>query len=158
MAGIKAGDAVMIRSREVSGEDTRTGLYYSHFGGLYGTIDRVYDDGSVCVEIELDSLDDEMRKRHLAMQEAERKRWLSNLSGEMRNRLTAEQRQLKMSYKLLVSKNDLESRKGGKPKSNQSADSDEPESAQAETTSGRLSEADIAAREEQHLRSLENRS
>ena len=193
MAAIKTGDAVMIKSREVSGEDEKTGLYYSYFGGLHGTVDRVYDDGSVCVDIELDSLDEEMRKRHLVMQEAERKRWLNNLSGEVRSRLTADQRQLKMSYKLLVSRNDLDSHKGGKPSSKPNADASkaddssgttaegsagasdrkpsaraaprppepsttEPESAPVETPTERLSEADIAAREEEYLRSLQKGS
>ena len=191
MAAIKAGDAVLIKPREVTADDEKTGLYYTYFGGLLGTVDRVYDDGSVCVDIELDSLDEEMRKRHLAMQEAERKRWLNNLSGEVRSRLTAEQRQLKMSYKLLVSRNDLESRKGGKPKPEQSTDTaddssgatgkgstgvsgrkpsaraaphspesgaSEPEPDQLDATSERLSEADLAAREEEYLRSLQKGS
>ncbi len=189
MAAIKAGDRVKIVSREVTDEDEKAGLYYSYFGGLTGTVDRVYEDKSVCVDIDIDSLEDEMRKRHLEMQEAERKRWLANLSGVMRSRLTAEQRQLSMSYKLLVSKNDLEPHKGPKPKRKpviESADSEdipaaeekgparapdptadartappESEDLQEETEeladATRLSESDLAAKEEEYLRSLQNR-
>jgi hypothetical protein len=94
MAATKAGDRVMIVTREVTSDDQKTGLYFSYFGGLTGTIDRAYDDGSVCVDIDLDSMTDDMRERHLAMQEAERQRWISNLSDEVRNRLSAEQKQL----------------------------------------------------------------
>lgn len=128
MAAIKAGDRVRIVTREATSEDAKTGLYYAYFGGLTGTVDRVYDDDSVCVEIDLESLNDEMRERHLAMQEAERQRWISNLSDEVRNRLTPEQKQLKMSYKLLVSKKDIESYKGGKPKSEAKSEAEDSES------------------------------
>jgi len=116
MAAIKAGDRVKVVSREVTSEDSKSGLYYSYFGGLTGSVDRIYDDGSVCVDVDLDSLSDEIRSRHLAMQETEQQRWLSSLSDEVRNRLTAEQRQLKMSYRILVSKNDLEPIRGDKPR------------------------------------------
>ncbi len=117
MAAIKVGDRVKIVAREVKSEDSKSGLYYSYFGGLTGSVDRIYDDGSVCVDVDLDSLSDEIRSRHLAMQETEQQRWLASLSDEVRSRLTAEQRQLKMSYRILVSKNDLEPLKSDKPRS-----------------------------------------
>ncbi|MCX6344237.1 MAG: hypothetical protein NT018_04090 [Armatimonadetes bacterium] len=112
MAELKTGNGVMIKTREVTPEDIKSGLYFLYFGGLVGKVDRIYDDGSVCIEVDIDSLSKEARSRHLAMQEAERRRWLENLSGEARNRLTPEQRQLRISYKLLVSKKDLEPHKG----------------------------------------------
>mgnify|MGYP005842069291 CR=1 FL=1 len=113
MAAVKAGDRVSIVTREVTLDDDKTGLYRSYFGGLAGTVDRVYEDGSVCVDVDVESLPAEVRDRHLAMQESERKRWLENLPGEVRSRLTAEQRQLTMSYRILVSKKDIEPLKGG---------------------------------------------
>ncbi|MCL5103224.1 MAG: hypothetical protein M1133_03795 [Armatimonadetes bacterium] len=177
MADFKSGDAVTIRTRGVTGDDVKSGLYYQYFGGLIGNVDRVYDDGSVCVNIDINSLSDEARDRHLAMQEAERKRWLDSLSGEARGRLTEAQRQLKISYKVLVSDKDLERNKGGKPKGSSSP---KPESAASEggregparapdpvradkastepPTPKRLSEADLAAKEEEFLRSLQNRA
>lgn len=115
MAAVKAGDRVRVVARDITSEDEKTGLYYSYFGGLTGTIDRVYDDGSVCLDIDLDSLSQEARDRHLAMQETERRRWLESLSGEMRSRLTPEQRQLTISYKLLVSGKDVVPDKSPKP-------------------------------------------
>lgn len=175
MADFKTGDGVMIVSRETTPEDVKTGMYFDYFGGLTGKVDRVYDDGTVCVDVDIESLTEDARDRHLAMQEAERKRWLDGLSGEARNRLTEEQRQLKISYKLLVSQKDLEPHKGGKPKGASgkagksqaaaegedkgSADSPDP----ATSSSGgddeprRLTEADLAAREEEFLKSLQNR-
>jgi hypothetical protein len=114
------------------------------------------------------------------MQEAERQRWLDSLSDEARNRLTPEQKQLKMSYRILVSKQDLQVMSGGKPASEQqpekpksaaasaSGEKQRPEKtpssppgdtgtkqrpSAAEPQPRRLSEADLAAAEEAFLRS-----
>ena len=116
MAAAKAGDRVKIVTRDLTSDDAKTGLYYEYFGGLVGTVDRIYDDGSVCLDVDIDSLSEDTRKRHQAMQENERKRWLESLSDEARNRLTAEQKQLKISYKILVSNKDIAPYKGGTPK------------------------------------------
>jgi hypothetical protein len=115
MASFKNGDRVRVITRDIKPEDEKNGLYYSYFGGLTGSVDCVYDDGSVCVDVDLDSLSEAARDRHLAMQEAEKTKWLEGLSGEARGRLTAEQKQLKLSYKILTSVNDIEHFKGDKP-------------------------------------------
>ncbi len=198
MAAVKAGDRVQIVTREVTNEDQKSGLYYSYFGGLTGTVDRVYDDNTVCIDIDLDSLSEETRERHLQMQENQRKKWLDSLSGEVRNRLTAEQKQLRISYKLLVGHNDVVPYKGDKPRSDKKstktesgdessaanegpARAPEPGAGQkdgppaveevqeqvtearsakkaAEEASRRLSEADLAAREEEYLKQIQGRS
>lgn len=180
MAAFKAGDRVRIVTREVTPEDAKSQLYFAYFGGLTGTVDRTYDD-TVCVDVDLESLSDEMRDRHISMQEAERQRWISNLSDEVRNRLSAEQRQLKMSYRILVSKKDLETYKGDKPRGGAKPEAAKPasgtesekgsaspgSSAQVDTAAApaapkaekeseppkRLSEADLSAAEEEFLRS-----
>jgi hypothetical protein len=182
MAEFKVGDPVQVVMREVTGEDVKSSLYFTYFGGLIGKVDRIYDDGTVCVDIDLDSLTHEARKRHLDTQEAERKRWLESLSGEARNRLTEDQKKLKISYKILVSKKDLVPCKGGKPKPIRNVEEaasgedfaarhegparapDPDDSAMTETETladeprpKRLSEADLAANEEEFLRSLQQR-
>lgn len=173
MAAVKAGDKVTIVQREVTPEDIKSSLYFSYFGGLTGTVDRIYDDDTVCVEIDMDSLTEGIRKRHQEIQEAERKRWLEGLSGEVRNRLTEEQKQLKMSYKILVGSKDLQPHKGGTPKKAKS-EGDESESAGGSDDKGsektpeaqkessktdeaptpkRLSKADLDAAEEEFFKS-----
>lgn len=184
MAALKAGDRVLLATREITPEDEKSGLYYSYFGGLTGTAASVYDDGTVCVDVDLDSLSAPARDRHLGMQEAERKKWLDGLSGEARNRLTPEQKQLKLSYKILASKNDVEPYKGDKPGAAKRAQKSagataedaepagqkgparapEPEESTGqapvddESSSKRLSADDIAKAEEEHLRSLQPKS
>jgi len=174
MAGLKAGDGVRIVEREVSQEDTKNGVYFRHFGGLTGVVDKVYEDGSVCVDVDIDSLDSDMRKRHLQMQEAERKRWLESLSEEGRGRLSAEQRQLRIAYKILVLAGDVEPFKGApKPRPEKksvevsgSQDSaarsgparapepDVTEAAAASEEPKRVSSADLEAMSEAYLQSL----
>jgi hypothetical protein len=176
MASLSAGDRVEIRSREVTPDDERNGLYYSYFGGLTGSVDTVYDDGSVCVNVDLESLSQDARDRHVAMQERERKKWLDSLSGEARNRLTPEQKQLRLSYKILVNKDDVVQTKGGKPngkKSQSKSASDssdaspaahngparapEPDVAAEEPAPKRVSEDDLSKAEEEYLRSLQQK-
>lgn len=179
MAAFKAGDKVQILAREVTAEDEKSGLYYAYFGGLTGTIDRIYDDGSVCVNVDLESLSTAARDRHLAMQEAERKKWLEGLSGEARNRLSPEQKQLKLSYKILTLAKDVQPNKGGKPSGGKQADktsaSDDdspsaskgpagaPEPGQGSSSaadvddqpaSKRVSEDELSKAEEEYLKSL----
>jgi uncharacterized protein YkvS len=166
MAAMKAGDRVIVTQRQVTADDAKSGLYYEYFGGLTGTVDRVYDDMSVCVDVDLDSLADSARERHLAMQEAEKKRWLDSLAQEARSRLTPEQQQLKMSYKILVSKKDLEPFTGAKPPKKEAAPA-KPKPAEAEPAAKpapkaekelepkRLSQADLDAAEEAALKALQ---
>ena len=176
---LKVGDRVKVVTREVNAEDAKTGLYFVYFGGLTGAVDTVFDDDSICVNVDLDSLTEAARDRHLALQEAERQKWIDSLSAEARSRLTPEQQQLKMSYKILVGKNDLEPIKGGEPSAKpkppaasatakpaseakdskpadgkQSSAKAEPEDDVEEPPPQRLSEADLAAKEEEFLRSL----
>lgn len=153
----KFGDRVAVKTRTATEEDEKSGLYFNYFGGLVGSVDKVYDDGTMCLDIELDSLTDEMRKRHLAMQDTERRRWLKGLSGEVRNRLSAEQRQLAMSYRILVNGSDLEKFSGPKADQTkwqqQSADDDDESD-----TSERMTEEELAAKEEEHLREKQQNS
>lgn len=184
MASFKAGDRVQLVTRPVTPDDEKNGLYYSYFGGLTGSVDTVYAEGSVCVNVDLESLSSSARDRHLAMQEAERKKWLENLSGEARNRLSPEQKQLKLSYKILVSSKDMEHIKGSKPdggkrkeKSATTTSEDtspaadkgparapepvlgaESSSEEDEPSPKRLSAEDIANAEEEYLRSLQSKS
>ena len=113
MAALKPGDSVVVVERDPTAEDTKSGLYYSHFGNLAGTVDRVYDDGTVCVDVSIDALPDGIRRRHEATQNAAKARWLDSLSGEARARLTEVEKQFNLSYKILVSSKDVSSGKTG---------------------------------------------
>ena len=171
---IKTGDQVIVVKREVTAEDQKSGLYYAYFGGLTGRVDRVYPDGSVCVDVDLESLSEEARARHFAIQESEQQRWLESLSDDVRSRLTPEQKQLKMSYRILVAKEDLRLVSPDKSPKVEGSSSEGTARAKRETKTQpvqqgmreteskteprsnkprRLSEADLSAAEEAYLRS-----
>jgi hypothetical protein len=108
----KEGDYVKIVTREVTTADIKSGMFYSFFCGLAGTVDRIYNK-EICIKLDLDTLPEDMQKRHLSVQESIRRKWLNNLSGETRNRLTPEERRLELSYTILVQSTDLEKAKPG---------------------------------------------
>lgn len=110
----KQGDYVRVIDREVTSADLKDGSFYKFFCGLSGTVDRVYDD-EVCVNVELESLPEAIRKRHIEIQNSMKKKWIDGLSGEMRNRLTTEDKQFDLSYTILVRPADLEKTKPGDP-------------------------------------------
>lgn len=113
---VKEGEYVRIVDREVTPADVKSGNYYPYFRGLAGVVDRIYDN-EVCLKIDTDSLPESIRKRHLEVQESIKRKWLNNLSGEARNRLTPEEKQFQLAYTLLVQADDLEKVKpGDRPK------------------------------------------
>jgi hypothetical protein len=152
MRSFKPGDRITIAQRECNAEDAKTGLYYGYFGGLTGTVDRVYQEGSVCVIVDLDSLPAGMRDRHLKVQKQERDRWLHGLSDEVRNRLTGEQKQLKMSYNILVGAADLAPLVEVKAVKPVETLEPEPETEDDAPPPHRLTEAELEAQEEQFLK------
>ena len=113
MAALKSGDSVVVVERDPTAEDVKNGFYYAHFGNLVGKVDRVYDDGMVCVDVNIDALPDGIRRRHETTQNAAKARWLDGLSGEARSRLTEDEKQFNLSYKILVSSKDVVPGKAG---------------------------------------------
>ena len=106
-----------IVDRELTPADGKTGLYYDYFRNLAGTVQHVYEDKSVCVQVEIESLPEDVRKRHLEVQEAVKRRWLESISQEQREKLSEKERQVTLAYNILVDSRDLEilAKAKGKP-------------------------------------------
>ena len=115
MAALKQGDPVFVAEREPTPDDAKNGLYYSHFASLSGSVNRIYDDGTICVDVDVATLPDGIRRRHEDTEKAAKLKWLDGLSGEARGRLSENEKQFRLSYKILVSARDLLTSKGGKP-------------------------------------------
>lgn len=111
----KQGEYVRIVDREATPADAKNGTYYPYFGGLAGTVDRVYDK-EICIKVDPESLPKDVSKRHRDIQESIRRKWLDSLSGEARNRLTPEEKRFELAYTILVRSSDLERVKPGKTK------------------------------------------
>jgi ribosomal protein L21E len=147
----KQGDYVRVVEREQTAADVKNGMFYPYFCGLAGTIERIYDD-AVCVKVEPDTMPDGARKRHKDIQESIKQKWLNGLSGEARNRLTAEEKRFELSYTILVMADDVEKadRPQMKPADQKSAAHATDLQPERPVTSNDLSEAEL-----KHLRERE---
>lgn len=104
----KEGDLVQVKRRASTAEDLKSGLYYDYFGGVQGAIQKVYANGDAAIEVNLDSIAEEVARRHEEMRLAQQNKWLDGLSEEAKNRLTPQERAFTLRYNILVSLNDLE--------------------------------------------------
>ena len=111
MANLRTGDRVRISSRQATPQDLKTGLFFNHFRGLPGAVQKVYKDQQVAVEIELDALPEDVWKRHMATRDQMRQRWLDGLADDVRRKLTPEQKEFQLRYVVLVAAGDLEKRR-----------------------------------------------
>ena len=68
MAQIKVGDAVRVVDRDPKAADAKSGLYFSHYRGLTGKVFKQYgtgDKAEIAIEVDIDSLPEEVAVRHL---------------------------------------------------------------------------------------------
>jgi hypothetical protein len=100
------GDYVAVTARDQTAADIKSGLYYPHYGGLQGTILKVYGD-EISVQVDRTTLSNAMRTRHEDNEKAMRQRWLDGLSEEARTKLSAGDKAFTLGYALLVAAADL---------------------------------------------------
>ncbi len=112
MSTVKEGDRVRIVAREATDEDFKSGMYYGHYAGMTGTVQKVYGKDEVAIEVEHDSLAKEIRKRHDEVRDQMKTKWLDGLSEEGRSKLTEREKDFNLRYMVLVRMADLE--KAGK--------------------------------------------
>ena len=104
----KEGDTVRIVSRAINAEDRRTGRYFEHMSGLTGTVENVYSDGTVAVQINKDSLSEVSAEVHKVAVRRMREKFQESLSEEAKKMLTAEELHFDAHYMHLVQVSDLE--------------------------------------------------
>jgi ribosomal protein L21E len=154
----KEGDRVQIVDREATADDIKSGLFYNHFRGLTGMVQKVYDSQEAAIEIEMESLEDPLSERHTDVQEQMKSKWLDGLSEEGRNRLTDQEKDFRLRYTVLVGVKDLiaPTKKAVAPKPAQAiAETAAPKPARAvaqEETPRRATSEDLSAAEEEYLR------
>jgi hypothetical protein len=108
MSKVKEGDRVRVITREQSEDDTKTNLYFNFYGGLTGTVAKIYNDNEVAIEIEPESLTKDVRKRHDDVRDQMKTKWLDGLSEEGRSKLTEREKDFNLRYRILVRMGDLE--------------------------------------------------
>ncbi len=150
MAVLTENSRVRIRRRETTDEDMKSQMYFSYYGGLSGSILKVYNPAEVSVEIDHESLTREVRHRHEDVRNQMKTKWLDGLSEEGKSRLTERERNFFLRYVVLVSMDDLEE---GTPRPESTTASQAPSMETSEQTAARLSSKDLTANEEAYLRS-----
>jgi hypothetical protein len=150
----------------VTGPDAKPVPFYEFYRNLAGTVAKVFEDGTVSVTVDRNSLPKELRTRHEDCEKRDRDKWLDKLSDEERNRLTAAQKSFSYRYTLLVSATDILP-EGAAPKLPAAAKpaSEPGRTGKAEAVAidveppvSRLSSDEIAAAEERHLQEILNRT
>ena len=104
---LSEGMPVRLADREPSAADTKSGLFYSHYRNLTGTVAKLYADSTATISVDPESLPAEIRSRHRAGTDALRQKWLDGLSDEARNKLSAAEKKFSLRYNLLVGVTDL---------------------------------------------------
>lgn len=130
----KEGDRVQIADRAATADDVKSGLFYDYFRGMTGTIQKIYATEEVAIELEQESMDEAVARRHADVQEQMKTRWMDNLSEEARNRLEPAEKDFRLRYSVLVTMKDLTA----------------PALPKGETTA-RLTSAELEAKEEAEL-------
>lgn len=110
----KQGDRVRILAREPTPEDLKNQTYFAHYGGLTGTIQKVYSDQEIAVQVDLESLPDDIRSRHMDVRDQMKTKWLEGLSEEGKSHLTEREKDFNLRYVVLVHGKDLEKLSGGR--------------------------------------------
>ena len=105
----KEGDLTKILDRPVTPRDAKTGLYFTHFKNIRGTIFKLYpardanQTAQAAIDVDIDSLPDETRHRHLQ----ERDRMVLQMNGGKRKRAVEGEEEFRLRYVALVAVEDL---------------------------------------------------
>ncbi len=108
MAKFKEGERVRVKARTASEKEVLEGHYAPYLARTTGTILKIYDAKQIAVNLDIDSLPEEVRQRHAEQQEAMYRRWFDSLSEEARSRLTDEEKAFRLNYVVLLAESDLE--------------------------------------------------
>ncbi|HLV81158.1 MAG TPA: hypothetical protein VKT32_12800 [Chthonomonadaceae bacterium] len=116
MPAYKEGDRVRIVRRPATPADAKTGLYYGYYGGLSGTLFKLYGRGEAAqaaVEVDLESLPEDVARRHLEVRDQMR----AALTGAARRASApGAEHEFRLRYVLLVALTDLQRSPLARPK------------------------------------------
>ena len=102
------GDRVQVVDRAATAADVKSSLFYNHYRGLVGTVQKVFETtDDIAVTVDEASLPEPICTRHLEIRANMKAKWLDGLSEEARNRLTEQEKDFKLRYTILVAPKDL---------------------------------------------------
>jgi hypothetical protein len=109
-------DRVQVIDREATPEENKSRIFYNHMRGLTGTVRRSYlEEEEVWVDVDRDSLPEDVRVRHQETEDNMRKKWLDGLSDEARRKLGEVEKKFHLRYSILVAPEHLILMEKGNP-------------------------------------------
>ena len=154
----KEGDRVQVVDREATAADIKSSLFYNHYRGLIGTVQRVFETtDDVAVTVDEASLPEAICTRHLDIRQQMKTKWLDGLSEEARNRLSEQEKDFALRYTILIEPKDLLPSDTALPQERAKASIESAPvplaEAALESAPRRKTAAEIEAAEEEYLRS-----
>ena len=108
MSKWKAGERVRVITRDVTQDDRKNSRYFEHMAGLVGTIQQVYNENEVALQVEPESLSKVSSDVHRTATQRMREKFLSQIGEEQKKQFTKEELDFDAHYVLLVQASDLE--------------------------------------------------
>jgi hypothetical protein len=108
MSKWKVGERVRVVSRPVTAEDRKNSRYFEHMAGLTGSVQQVYSESEIAVEVDPQSLSKVSAEVHKTATQRMRDKFLSQISEEQKKQFTKEELDFDAHYVLLVQADDLE--------------------------------------------------
>lgn len=105
---VKPGDRVKIVKRQVTKEDRESSTYFAHLAGLTGTVQNVYSDDEIAVQIDPGAFPPLLQELHAEAVRRMQAKFLDSLSEEQRNKLSEEEKKFHANFVVLVGAKDLE--------------------------------------------------
>jgi len=102
------GDHVKIVTRPVTEEDRKKNRYFEHMAGLSGTVQNVYEDGQVGIQVDLPTLSKVSADVHSTATKRMWDKFSASINEDQRKALTKEEMEFGTHYVLLVGAGDLE--------------------------------------------------
>lgn len=108
MTKLYEGDRVRVKERPATHDDMKAGNYFNYYAGLTGSIQKVFNENEIVIDVDLAALPAEVLSRHEDIRNKMRDKWLKGLSEDARSKLTNEEKEFQLRYTVLVGQQDLE--------------------------------------------------
>jgi hypothetical protein len=108
MSTFRSGDRARVVSRAVTEEDRRKNRYFEHMAGLTGTIQQVYSDDEVALEVDPDSMSEVSADVQKVATQRMRDKFLDRATEEDKKTYTKEELNFDAHYVVLIRPADLE--------------------------------------------------
>jgi hypothetical protein len=102
------GDRVRVKSRPVTEDDRKRNRYFEHMAGLVGTIQNVYSEQEIAVQVDPSSLGPVTAAVHQTATQRMRDRFTEDMSEAQKKLFTKEELEFDTHYVVLIQGSDLE--------------------------------------------------